>query len=113
MGEMVALIRREHEPKRHVPASGIIQETRPTGLEDRAAYGFENHKSFRLSPAGSRGDRQGDLAVATRNDDLDGDGPGVRGHRDDLFLHRRHSHGLRDRVDSGAGTLSPAITEKS
>ena len=86
MGEMIALIRREIGPRRHVPASGIIQETRPTGLEDRAAYGFENHKSFRLSPAGSRGDRQGDLAVAARNDDLDGDGSGLRCDCDDFFL---------------------------
>ena len=113
MGEMVALIRREHKTRRHVPASGIIQETRPTGLEDRAAYGFENHKSFRLSPAGPRGDCQGDLAVAPGDDDLDGDGARVRGHRDDLFLHRGYSHGLRGRMDSGPWTLSPAITEKS
>jgi preprotein translocase subunit SecE len=35
MGEMIALIRRENQPRRHVPASGIIQEARPTGLEDR------------------------------------------------------------------------------
>lgn len=35
MGEMIALIRRETGLRRHVPASGIIQETRPTGLEDR------------------------------------------------------------------------------
>lgn len=35
MGEMVALIRRGHGLRRHIPASGIIQETRPTGLEDR------------------------------------------------------------------------------
>jgi preprotein translocase SecE subunit len=35
MGEMIALIRRETGLRRHVPASGIIQEARPTGLEDR------------------------------------------------------------------------------
>ena len=35
MGEMIALIRREIGLRRHVPASGIIQEARPTGLEDR------------------------------------------------------------------------------
>lgn len=35
MGEMIALILREIGLRRHVPASGIIQGTRPTGLEDR------------------------------------------------------------------------------
>lgn len=35
MGEMIALIRREIWLRRHVPASGIIQGARPTGLEDR------------------------------------------------------------------------------
>jgi preprotein translocase SecE subunit len=35
MGEMIALIRREHRLRRHIPASGIIQEIRSTGLEDR------------------------------------------------------------------------------
>ena len=113
MGEMIALIRRETELRRHVPASGIIQGARPTGLEDRAAYGFENHKSFRLSPAGPRGDRQGDLALAPGDDDLDGDGARVCGHRDDLFLHRRRGHGLRDRAVIEPRPLSPAITEKS
>ena len=94
MGEMIALIRRETELRRHVPASGIIQGARPTGLEDRAAYGFENHKSFRLYPAGPRGDRQGDLAVAARNDDLDGDGSGLRSDRDDLFFTADQLMGL-------------------
>jgi preprotein translocase subunit SecE len=35
MGEVITLIRRETGLRRHVPASGIIQEARPTGLEDR------------------------------------------------------------------------------
>jgi preprotein translocase subunit SecE len=35
MGEMIALIRREHRLRRHIPASGIIQEIRSTGLADR------------------------------------------------------------------------------
>ena len=35
MGEMIALIRRETGLRRHVPASGIIQEIRSTGLADR------------------------------------------------------------------------------
>lgn len=35
MGEMIALIRREHRLRRHIPASGIIQGIRSTGLADR------------------------------------------------------------------------------
>lgn len=35
MGEMIVLIRRRIGLRRHVPASGIIQGARPTGLEDR------------------------------------------------------------------------------
>lgn len=35
MGGMVALIRRGFGLRRHVPASGIIQGIRPTGLEYR------------------------------------------------------------------------------
>lgn len=35
MGGMIALIQRRQALRRHVPVSGIIQEIRPTDLEDR------------------------------------------------------------------------------
>src|SRR4051794_41321998 len=36
MGELIALIRRNRHSRRHVPASVLIQEIQPTGLEARA-----------------------------------------------------------------------------
>src|SRR6185312_11216838 len=99
--------------ERHIPAIGIIQEIRPTDLEDRAAYGFEKQQSFRLSAAGSCGDSQGNLAVPAGNHDLDDHGFGLRCPGHALFLWCRHDHGFRCREDSGPWAISPAITETS
>src|SRR5215213_6917182 len=67
-------------------------------LENRAADGVQDGQSIHISPAGKGGNREGDLALATRDHDLDDHGRGVRLRRSDFLFRCRPADGFRSRV---------------